>query len=147
MSKAATTILALVLLSACGAVQAMDECARAACEAQKGRWSCAEGGVPSDGAMHDFAVHSNSRDAAFVCGHAASMRRGVDKEFLSDCMLNPEQPASVENAPERRCARPSEDLEVESCVEFGGVNPTLTCRYVNARGAAVKNVQLCGCWR
>jgi len=147
LSKAAAALIAMVLLSASGAAPAMDECARAACEAQKGRWSCAEGSLPGDGSMHDFAVHSNSRDAAFVCGHAASMRRGVDKDFLSDCMLNPEQPPSVENATERRCARPSDDLEVDSCVEFGGVNPTLTCRYVNARGSAVKNVQLCGCWK
>ena len=147
MKNAAAVLLCLVLSSASSAATAMDECARAACEAQKGRWSCAEQGVAGDGSVHDFSVRSNSRAAAFVCGHAQSMRQGVDRQFVSDCTLNPEQPPSVENASERRCAKPSEDLEVESCVEFGGANPTLSCRYVNAQGAAAKTVQLCGCWK
>jgi hypothetical protein len=144
LSKA---LLWFVLLSVPAAAAAMDECAKAACEAQKGRWSCAQQGMPADGSTHDFAVHSNARDAAFVCGQAVSMRQGLDKEFVSDCMLNPEQPPSVENASERRCAKPSEDLTVESCVEFGGGNPTLSCRYVNPQGARAKTVQLCGCWK
>jgi hypothetical protein len=143
----AAALLAIVFSAASLPASAMDECARVACEAQKGRWSCAEQGVPGDGSAHDFSVRSGSRDAAFVCGHSASLRQGLDKEFVSDCMLNPEQPPSVENAPERRCTRPSDDLAVESCVEFGGANPTLSCRYVNATGARVKTVQLCGCWR
>jgi hypothetical protein len=146
LGKAAAAILCIVLSSPT-TVLAMDECARAACEAQKGRWSCAEQGMPGDGSAHDFSVRSNSRDASFLCGHAASMRQGLDREFVSDCMLNPEQPPSVENSPERRCAKPSEELSVESCVEFGGANPTLSCRYVNATGARVKTVQLCGCWK
>jgi hypothetical protein len=140
-------LLWLVLLALPAAAAAMDECAKAACEAQKGRWSCAEQGVPGDGSRHDFAVRSNARDAAFVCGQAASMRPGVDTAFVADCMLNPEQPASIENAAERRCSKPSEDMTVESCIEFGGANPTLSCRYVNAQGARPKTVQLCGCWK
>ena len=147
MSKAAAALIAMVLLSASGAVPAMDECARTACEAQKGRWSCSEQAVPGDGSAHDFSVRSNFRDAAFVCGRAVSMRQGLDKEFVSECMLNPEQPPSVENSSERRCTRPSEDMSVESCVEFGGANPSLSCRYVNAQGSRAKTVQLCGCWR
>lgn len=143
----ASAVLLGILLSLPAAAPAMDECARSACEAQKGRWSCAEQAVPGDGSAHDFAVRSNARDAAFVCGRAASMRQGLDKEFVSDCMLNPEQPPSVENSSERRCSRPSDDMAVESCIEFGGANPSLSCRYVNASGARIKTVQLCGCWK
>jgi hypothetical protein len=140
-------LLCIALLAVPVAAKAMDECARSACEAQKGKWSCAQHGVPGDGSTHDFAVRSNVRDAAFVCGQAVAMRQGLDPSFVSNCLLNPEQPPSIENSSERRCAKPSDDMSVESCVEFGGNNPTLSCRYVNPTGARIKTVQLCGCWK
>jgi hypothetical protein len=126
---------------------AIDECAKTACEAQKGTWSCTQQGVPGDGSVHDFTVRNASRNVAFVCGQAMAMRQGLDKEFVANCMLNPEQPASIDNSLERRCARPSDDMSVEACLEAGGSNPNLSCRYVNAPGARSKTVQLCGCWK
>jgi hypothetical protein len=142
---AALLSIALSLLSVAAA--AMDECGKAACEAQKGRWSCAQQGVPGDGSVHDLSASAGSRNASFVCGYAAAMRQGLDREFVSGCMLDPEQPPSIENSGERRCARPSDDMAVEACVEVGGANPSLSCRYVNAAGASAKTVQLCGCWK
>src|SRR4051812_40849075 len=89
-------LLCTLLLSLPVAAAAMDECGKAACEARKGRWSCVQQPVPGDGSTHDFAVRSNSRDAAFICGQALTMRQGSDTGFAASCMLNPEQPPSIE---------------------------------------------------
>jgi hypothetical protein len=128
------------------AAAAIDECGKAACDAQKGTWSCTQQAIPGDGSVHDFAVRNANRNAAFVCGQAMAMRQGLDTGFVASCMLNPEQPASIDNSYERRCATPSDDMRVEACVEAGGSNPILSCRYVNT-GARPKTVQLCGCWK
>jgi hypothetical protein len=140
-------LLSFILLSLPLTGAAMDECGKTACEAKHGRWSCSQGELPGDGAVHDFSVRSNNPKAVFLCGQAAAMRQGLDADFVASCMLDPEQPPSIDNSLERRCAKPAEDMAVEVCLEAGGHNPNLSCRYVNPTGARVKTVQLCGCWR
>jgi hypothetical protein len=147
LKTALGALLSIVLLSSPMAGTAMDECSKAACEAQRGRWSCAQREIPGDGAIHDFAVRGSSANAAFVCGQAAAMRQGLDSDFVASCMLDPEQPPSIENSLERRCTRPSDDMSVEVCVQVGGSNPNLSCRYANPAGASRKTIRLCGCWR
>ena len=147
LKNAHVALLYVALLSSPITGAAMDECGKAACDAQRGRWACTQQGVPGDGSTHDFSVPSNTRNVAFVCGQAVSMRQGLDNDFVAGCTLNPEQPPSIDNSLDRRCAKPSDDMSVESCVEYGGSNPTLSCRYFNPTGARTKTVQLCGCWK
>ena len=120
---------------------------KAACDAKGGLQICTTIGIPGDGNRHNVSIQAASPTTKLLGGYARTFRQGLDNSYMYKCMMNPPQPPADANSLQRRCDQAAQDMSVERCTTTSGSSPTLSCEYVNAKGANPKMLELCGCWK